>query len=59
MSGEYQHTYICENYGNEASLTIKKDEGNSAEYKGEPKAKKGMIVCKICGNEADMILEEI
>jgi predicted RNA-binding Zn-ribbon protein involved in translation (DUF1610 family) len=59
MSREHQHTYVCENCGNEASLAIKKDEDNSTEYKSEPKAEKRIIVCKICGNEAEMILEEI
>ncbi|HAZ31625.1 MAG TPA: hypothetical protein DCY61_02830 [Dehalococcoidia bacterium] len=59
MSGKHQHTYVCENCGDEASLIIKEEESSLAEHNGEPAPKKGTLVCKICGSEADMILEEI
>ena len=57
MTHEHQHTIICENRGNEANIIIKEEESSLAEH--EPKPKKKVQVCKVCGNEADMILEEI
>jgi len=51
MAAGENKTHICEKCGCQAELVIKNE--------AESKPKKGILVCKICGNEADMILEEI
>ena len=51
MAGEEKKMYTCEKCGCEAELRIKEQET------GQPKM--GILVCKVCGNEAEMILEEI
>lgn len=59
MPREHVHTYVCENCGDEASLIIKEEESSLEEHKVEPVPKKRTLVYKVCGSEADMILEEI
>lgn len=54
---KHQHTFVCENCGNEANIIIKEEESSLAEHARKPK--KTVVVCKECGNEANMILEEI
>ena len=52
MAEEERKTYQCERCGCEARLVVKEEA-----TKGKPG--RGTLVCKVCGNEADMILEEI
>lgn len=56
---EHQHTFVCENCGNEANMVIKEEEASLAEHHDDTGAKRKVLVCRNCGNEADMILEEI
>lgn len=51
MAGEEKKTYTCGKCSCEAELVIKE--------KSEEKPKSGTLVCKVCGNEADIILEEV
>jgi len=51
MAAEENKAYTCEKCGCQAELVIKKE--------SESKTKKGTLVCKVCGNEADITLEEI
>jgi hypothetical protein len=51
MAGEGKRMYDYEKCGCESELVI--------EEKSEEKPKEVTLVCKVHGNEADMILEEI
>lgn len=51
MAGEEKKTDTCEKCGCEAELVVKE--------KPPEKPKKGALVCKACGNEANMILEDL
>lgn len=57
MTHEHQHTFVCENCGNEANMIIKEEDVSLAKH--ETKPRRTTIVCRNCGNEANMILEEI
>jgi len=48
MATEEKKVYTCEKCGCEAELVIK----------DESRPRQGTLVCKICGGEADIILEE-
>ena len=48
---EEKKAYVCEKCGCEAELRVKE------ESEGSPKQE--TLGCKICGNEADIILEEV
>ncbi|MEE9400911.1 MAG: hypothetical protein V3V32_02720 [Dehalococcoidia bacterium] len=52
MAEEEHKTCRCEECGGEAEVEVK-------EEATKDKPGRGTLVCKICGNEADMILEEI
>ena len=55
----------CENCGNEAEMTIKREEvvvpepapAEKAPTPPQPQQVKRTIVCTACGNEADMIVD--
>ena len=57
MAEMHKHTFVCENCGNEANMTVKEEESSLVEHGYKPK--KQVVVCKECGNEANMILEEM
>lgn len=59
MSEEHQHTFVCDQCGNEANMVIKEAEESATEHEPAVRPKKKVMVCKVCGNEADMILEEM
>jgi len=40
-------------------MVIKEEEASLAEHHDDTGAKRKVLVCRNCGNEADMILEEI
>ena len=52
MVDEEHKTYNCEKCGCEAELVVKGE-------RTKDKPGWGTLVCKVCGNEADMIIEEV
>ena len=48
--------HVCDKCGCEAELKTKEEKSVDT---GKGTIKIGTLVCKVCGNEADIILEEI